>query len=151
MVREFIGSVVEDPSILDLIDNPGQMMPGFDRDNPFALCEQIDGMPLVKEKFGPVCAFATEDMPDLSELADTIDNLPVAMADQICESVPSLDCSGDEFENRRSCRRECRARKRSCNDSCDPLAFRCKRQCELLKNDCIACCNNSANPGGCGF
>ena len=141
-VRELITGMVDDTRIVELIDDPAVFVPTFDRSNPLAFCDTINSMPLLADKVGPVCNYVAEDMPDLVEVANTIDNLPLVVADQICESVPGLNCSADGLEDIRACRRDCRQTNRNCKNNCGIFAFSCRRSCEQTKNSCVDSCSN---------
>jgi len=149
-VGEFVDTLPIDGELRDLVNDPERMVPSFDGNNPLQICEDYSDAdaPILGGNVEKICNFV-DGMPDLVELADTVNNLPSAVADKLCDAIPFSEC--DSVVSRSSCRGDCRTSARSCKNSCGLFQFSCRRDCERRKDNCTSCCNNASDPGTCHF
>lgn len=151
-LRDLINTLPIDSHLAELLDDPSQFLPSIDPANPLGICSTFQGGAggAFGDRANQVCSFV-DGMPDLAEVANTINGLPTVIADRVCESIPGLNCSGDPVETTRQCRRTCYSQAIQCKLQCGVFGFACRRQCEQRKDNCVSCCNNSSDPSSCGF
>lgn len=135
-IRDFLDTLPLDAEVKDLLDNPAQAIPSFDRSDPFALCDTLKSISIGGHGPGAVCDFAAEDMPDLAEVADNIRNFPDTLVDKMCDAIPGLSCGSNPV----SCRLSCASQKTQCVSNCGFFQFQCKRQCEAQRQACVNNC-----------